>query len=147
MKTCLNELASSIDDASEKNDPDKLRELSQDCEKRVVDTSTSSSDKPILLFYQANCYAGIRHAKTKNNQQNHLSWQEDERVKEICLLRKAIRELGFTQLNNLYQCKIHTNLGNILYHLGRVIEAINQWNNALSTIPNFAMALGNKGSA
>jgi hypothetical protein len=40
---------------------------------------------------------------------------------------------------------MHTNLGNLFSHCGRVIDAVREWDEALRIDPTFGMALGNRG--
>ncbi|WP_229734236.1 hypothetical protein [Terasakiella brassicae] len=98
----------------------------------------------IRYFFQANCFNALGQAKHKNSE-DRLSWQQDESVLQVLALRRAIAHPSFIEVNDIWKCKIYTNLGNCLNFLGRICEAIRQWDHALEIIPNFAMALGNRG--
>lgn len=135
-------LATKIDAATEEGDISELRTLLDKC---IDELKTATGrNRAILHFYEANCYsalAAMRHYESADE----WSWSQDELVSEILSLRKAVSEQEFFELEPVFQCKILTNLGNILSHLGRFVEAIKSWDAALRIIPNFAMALGNKG--
>ena len=64
-------------------------------------------------------------------------------------LRTALQKIKGAGLKSerekLLFCQINTNLGNHLSHLGRIVEAIEYWNESIKLIPNFGMALGNLG--
>lgn len=87
--------------------------------------------------YQAK--AGFQFRKGQNNfflKKDNLDFAKDQ-------YRKAL------QLNpdNKLKTQILVNLGNCFDHLGRVVEALDCYDLALTLQPNFGMALGNKGKA
>ncbi len=78
-----------------------------------------------------------------------------EKQKEIFFLKKDNldsakyyyrKALGFKSGNNL-TAQILVNLGNCFDYIGRVVEALECYDQALGLRPNFGMALGNKGKA
>ena len=52
---------------------------------------------------------------------------------------------GFEGLGLIERAQALNNLGNILNHIGRFVEAIEAWDRALALVPNMAMANGNRG--
>lgn len=139
MEDTLLSLAIEIDDAAEKNDSEKLENLVSRCQ---VLTNDQSFNKSILFFYQANCHASLASIRSDRNR---WSWQENETLSQVLCLRRSVSEASFDAIDRINKAKIFTNLGNSLNSLGRFIEAIRYWDLALNELPNFAMALGNKG--
>jgi tetratricopeptide (TPR) repeat protein len=93
-------------------------------------------------YYRANICSGKRHA---SDEWKSWVWKSKNIDSEILELRRAIQHIGFVELDKVAQAQAYTNLGNILNHTGRFIEAIECWDLALSIIPRFAMASGNRG--
>jgi len=142
MNALIEEIGRQVDIASDDKDADRLRILSKQCQNVIEDAS--SIDKIILKFFEANCYGAL--VKIESTNEEYLwSWNNDERVSEILALRQAVSNTSFSSLPALWQCKILTNLGNRLNNLGRFVDALKYWDSALQIMPNFAMALGNKG--
>jgi len=63
--------------------------------------------------------------------------------KEIIHLRMALH--GIDALSDERACQILTNLGNLMDHIGRFVDAIEYWDRALDKLPSFPMARGNRG--
>ena len=71
---------------------------------------------------------------------------EDSNLREAKKrLRKAIELSG--DLGSIEKAKLLTDYGNCLDHLGRTVEALQAYEDALSIEPTFPMALGNKALA
>ena len=140
MDSLTEKIAHQIDAATDNSDSEKLLELSKQCQDKVE--NTDNADNAILRYFEANCYSALQ---TIRNTDGEYSWDQDYSVSTILALRQAVLESQFGKLDPIYQCKILTNLGNITNSLGRFINAIKYWDSALQIIPNFAMALGNKG--
>lgn len=105
------------------------------------------SDYHIVLshYFKSNAYsalAGIRH---RQNGKPALMWDSPEAQQQMLALNSAISHKGFTTLDPVRQCQILTNYGNLLNDVGRVIDAIVQWDKALSIFPNFGKARGARG--
>lgn len=99
----------------------------------------------ILHYFNANAWADIRKFSICSNFNRVWDWQQSEIEHEIYHLRSALNSEGFKGLPKLRQCQILTNIANLLDHIGRFVEAIEYWNNALDIIPSFSMAQGNRG--
>lgn len=93
-----------------------------------------------LHYFRANAWAGKRHSKPKG-----WMWISDEIDNELLSLRRAIAHPGFSQLGIVQRAQVHTNLGNLLNHIGRFVEAIEAWNEAITLVPKMGMANGNQG--
>ncbi|MCK4706512.1 MAG: hypothetical protein KAT90_13615 [Gammaproteobacteria bacterium] len=141
MDKTLEALALEID-AAEDGNISSLNTLLNKCS-NGLETATGQN-RAIFRFFEANCYSVLAIMRSREPDYE-WSWQQGERISEILSLRKAVLEQGFSELEPIFQCKILTNLGNRLNSLGRFVEAIKYWDAALAILPNFAMALGNKG--
>ncbi|MDD3813577.1 MAG: LA2681 family HEPN domain-containing protein [Desulfocapsaceae bacterium] len=142
MENQLNNLGSEIDVAIEESDVLALNALIDRCNKALE--STDFQNRAIIHFFKANCYSAL--AGMQSGEPDYMwSWQQNDKVLEILSLRRAVSEPEFSNLDPIFQCKILTNLGSSLDQFGRFIEAIQAWDSALAIVPNFAMALGNKG--
>lgn len=93
-------------------------------------------------YFRANIWSSKRRA-SPDWQSWH--WRSKAIDGEILELRRALMHLGFGELDPREQAQIYTNLGNILNHTGRFVEAIEYWDRALIVVPKFAMACGNRG--
>lgn len=93
-------------------------------------------------YFRANIWSARRHMSP--DWQSWI-WKSEFIDSEIFELSRAIRHPGFIELNRIVQAQIYTNLGSILNHIGRFVEAIEYWDRALAVAPRFAMANGNRG--
>jgi hypothetical protein len=98
----------------------------------------------ILNYYLSNAWANSRQL-VRPAGQDLWKWEQPEVERQIIHLRRALRGAGFNELDSLRRCQIITNLGNLLNTVGRFVEAIGYWDEALAIIPSFGMAQGNRG--
>lgn len=141
MKLKLDELAKKIDHYSDISDSDQLSRLVNECLQHAA--IAKGTERVILHYFESNAHAALR--KIKCADENYLwGWEQPEAIAEILALRRAIADPAFVELDRIRRCQIKTNLGNLLNHIGRPVEAIEQWDDALLIIPEFAMALGNR---
>lgn len=105
--------------------------------------SLSDHETALLHYFRANAW----DTRRRSTYANELAWEWDqpELLKQLFHLRSAIRHQGFSQLDQFRRCQIFTNTANLLNTIGRMPEAIEYWDRALALIPNFGMALGNRG--
>ena len=139
----LDLVARLIDEARDKKSKagtDAAFNLLEELEKS--DRAINSEQFVLLHYFRANAYDNRCFEVGETQSWN---WDLPNTQNQILELRKAIRHEGFCELPNIRQCQILTNLGNLLNTIGRFIEAIESWDRAIALIPNFAMALGNKG--
>ncbi|MGP4970825.1 LA2681 family HEPN domain-containing protein [Psychrobacter aquimaris] len=142
MNNELDVISMEIDSAIERGDVSSLNTLLEKCDSMIE--SEDPHLRPIAFFYKANIYSSL--ASLKSHEPEYAwSWKQSEKVLEVLNLRRAIADSEFPSLDPILQCKVYTNLGNSLNQFGRFIEAIKAWDSALNLLPNFAMALGNKG--
>jgi hypothetical protein len=110
----------------------------------MEDRNSIPDEHRILLHYfRANAFEN-RLGQSGETQ----TWLWDvEHMRGVLLeLRAAVQNKSFSKIDPIRQCQILTNLGNKLNSIGRPVEAISEWDRAISIIPKFVMALGNRGS-
>lgn len=97
----------------------------------------------LLEYFRANAWATRSHIA---GVRQSWCWEAPERQEEMLALSRAAHHPGFKDLHEVRRCQILTNHANLLNTVGRSIDAIAGWDAALAIIPNFAMALGNRGA-
>jgi tetratricopeptide (TPR) repeat protein len=106
----------------------------------------SAIERTQLHYFRANaianqsCIAGELQTQT-------WAWERTDLEEQILHLRLALRASLDTGIPSELLCAVRTNLGNVLSHVGRFVEAIEHWNKALAGLPNFGMAQANRGVA
>jgi hypothetical protein len=100
--------------------------------------------RTLLYYFVANAWSGLRTI-TRVAAGKAWDWEQHEIEEEILCLRRALQGNGFDELPKERKCQALTNLGNALNHVGRIVEAIEYWDQAISEVPTFAMAIGNRG--
>ena len=73
------------------------------------------------------------------------AWEHPEREQQVLALSRAAVHPGFAELDLIRCCQILTNRANQLDTIGRFIDAIEGWDDALRIVPRFAMAQANRG--
>ena len=134
----LQEIALAIDAATGDGDEGLLRQLGEECERRL--SSAAGEDRVTLFYYQANTYSAIIEAN-QDDPDYIWNWQNPDEVQNILLLRQAIGEEAFGHIHPILACQIRTNLANRLHSLGRPVAANEQRFKVLKTEPRFAKAL------
>jgi len=104
----------------------------------------SSHELALFHYFVANAWSGLK-ALLRKNTEKVWDWEQEEIENEIFHLRKALQIATHGELPDERLCQILTNLGNLLSHIGRFLEAIEYWNRALEIMPSFGMAQGNRG--
>lgn len=100
------------------------------------------TDGALVEYFRANAWAALSH--TANIRRSWI-WEVPERQAELLALSRASNHASFASLDKVRQCQILTNHANLLYMVGRTIDAVAVWDAALKIIPGFAMARGNRG--
>ncbi|MCD6416863.1 MAG: hypothetical protein J7M08_09250 [Planctomycetes bacterium] len=104
----------------------------------------ASKHEAFAHYFAANAWSAIRHVKFRESVL--WDWNYEGFEKEIVCFRKALRAAeNEPTFPNSGRCQILTNLGNLFDHLGRCVEAVRYWDNALGIDEGFSMALANKG--
>jgi len=101
------------------------------------------AEASLLDYFRANAWDCRR---PKNTKSEVWHWDQAPLQEEIYFLRRAATSQGFETVDHYRKCEILTNLGNLLNHIDRSIEAQEIWRQALVIDPEFWMARGNLGS-
>lgn len=104
----------------------------------------AGADVPLLDYFRANAWHASQRIKHRDTEAA-WSWEQPEAIEQVRSLRRATRRPEFENLDAVRKAQIFTNLANVLNALGRFVEATAIWARALSIIPRFGMALGNRG--
>lgn len=104
----------------------------------------SSTQTTILDYYLSNAWSNRRELEREADKDD-WQWEQPEIEKQITHLRRAHGSDGFRELDVIRRCQILTNLGNLLNTVGRFVEAIGYWDEAIAVLPTFGMAQGNRG--
>jgi hypothetical protein len=137
----LGHLASEIDAAVDRSDIDALAGLIESCASRLQ--TAKGSERVALHYFEANAHLGL-HDIASRDDRYRWQWDQPHATAAILALRRALREPAFASENTMRRWQIPTNLANILSHVGRPVEAIEQWTAVLHDRPTFAIARGNR---
>lgn len=103
----------------------------------------AEKDAALVEYFRANAWAARSHIA---NVRQSWAWECEELQEEMLALSRATYHSGFAMLEKGRRCQILTNRANLLNIVGRSIDAIAGWDDALRIGPHFAMALGNRGA-
>ena len=140
-ESALDELGRQIDSHLEKKDLAGLDDaiaIARKIAKRALRPDLAA----LLHYFEGNIWSSIRHIRRSTDV---WKWDQPETSQEIIAYRLALTHHGFPALPAVRRCQIASNLGNLMYHVGRFVEALAYYDRALSILPKFGMALGNKG--
>ncbi|MFC1516423.1 LA2681 family HEPN domain-containing protein [Thermodesulfobacteriota bacterium] len=101
-----------------------------------------------LNYAVANAW-GELHQLSISGEADVWNWEQEAVEKQLIHLRQAVNALENTgpEQQTEMACPIYTNLAATLYHIGRFVEAVEYWDKALTLMPSFSMARGNRGYA
>lgn len=133
-------LAIAIDTAIDAADRQTLEMLDKRCAALL---RASSEEEVRLWYYRSNVQAALQDIVDAQS----WKWRQPHRERQILYLRRARATTGFAAIGPEGRAQILTNLANTLNSLGRSIEALQLYDDALDQIPHFAVALGNRGIA
>jgi hypothetical protein len=117
--------------------------LDAEAEKHCAALTSTTALGASIWYFRSNIHAALQDISAPRT----WDWRQPHRERQILYLRRAAGHLSFVRLQPVMQAAIFTNLANSLSSLGRSLEAITLYDVALSIVPGFAMALGNKGMA
>ena len=141
----INILGKLIDRCSDKKDLEGLNQALQRISK-VQFGALSPGDHCTLLYFQANAWAAIHRCRAQGNVLP-VGAERPELAKSVSALRQAMRHDGFSDLIPFRRCQILTNLGIDFERMGRRVESIQFFDQALDIDPDFPMARGCRGDA
>jgi len=137
----LDSLAVQINKAADAADAETLLQLDDRCAALVI---TSEGPRAATVwYYRSNVQASLQDLDDPRS----WKWRQPHRERQILYLRRARNDAGFADLHRLVRAQVTTNLANNLDSLGRSVEAIALYDDALCHQPRFAMAIGNRGLA
>ena len=99
-------------------------------------------ERAVLNYFATNAWAVVHSLKPAGER---WEWEQEDLAKQILHLRMALLGDAFEGLSRIRQCQILVNLGNAMSHVGRFVDAILHWKQALAKDPTFSMAIGNLG--
>ena len=97
-----------------------------------------------LQYFESNAWADLRDPVWDAGG-NELPWDGTEVENQILGLRRSILLGSQAKESPFWLPMAWTNLGNVLDHVGRPVEALEAWTEALVIEPRHAMARGNRG--
>jgi len=101
----------------------------------------SADRKALSYYFLANVWANLRVLAGEDRGE----WEKPELERELYNLRMALRHEATPGFESERVCQMLTNLANVLFGVGRPVEAIQCWDRALQRLPHFSMARGNRG--
>jgi tetratricopeptide (TPR) repeat protein len=114
-----------------------------------VDTRVLSKHQLAIFHYHVSNVWGNSFKLLPDDRKQERIWEQPEIEKQLIHNRLAVSALeasdGASQLPVV--CAIYTNLANTLFQIGRFVEALEYWDRALVLMPDFGMAVANKGYA
>lgn len=146
MSYVFEELAHAIDASCESQDEPALRRFLAQI--ATIDrVHMPVSEKAALAFYEANIFAALRAGVEAPGP---AEWSEpllEDEIRALRLARGELADRSTSELGNDLKLRILTNLANALNRCGRVVEAVELWDEVLAEHPRFGMAMGNKALA
>lgn len=112
---------------------------------RLQPVMESDRDRTLLFYFEGNAWSTLWSLRSGSEPGVAWAWEAPEIEKWIVALRHARRSPGFEQLDVYQRCQVLTNLASALSNVGRIIEAIAYWDQALDLDPTFSMATAAKG--
>lgn len=102
----------------------------------------SQEDKRVFFYYLGNGYGERANIRRQANPQ-HGYFQKE--ASDFHLAAECYRKACQYGTQDFVTTQTFVNLGNDMDHQGRCLEALDYYERALSILPDFGMALGNKG--
>lgn len=110
---------------------------------RLQATNLGEVDRALSDYFAANAHA-IRRTLSPPQGATDL-WDDPDLEGEIRHLRLALKSRGFSKVRPYQRCQAQTNLGNALSRCGRLVEALEWYDEALAIDSTFGMAAANRG--
>lgn len=109
----------------------------------AIEEKCMPEDACVVRYTLSNAWAALH--RIRNAPSALWSWAQPELLQQVYWLRAAIQHEGYAALPAARRGQIHCNLGNALSEIGRFVEAIVEWQQALREYPILGMARGNLG--
>ena len=104
-----------------------------------------ASEHALLYYFEGNAWSALSGLRSKSDEDSAWEWEAPDFERKIVALRCARTSTGFERLSMYRRCQVLTNLGSAMSNVGRLVEAIAYWDEALGLDDSFAMAQGSKG--
>ena len=115
----------------------------------LLQHTLTPDQRAVVNYYLSNAWEALRVSR-RSGWALH-EWEQPEIAEQIINLRSAARlgdvSHGTGEEGTLHaprRCQIYTNLGNLMSHCGRIVDAVAYWDRALALDGRFAMAHGNR---
>jgi tetratricopeptide (TPR) repeat protein len=144
IEKALNHLADLIDTALDSRQRDGLThalKLGDELRNRKL----TGRQSIMLHYFLGNAWSNLRAVERAGTVAS-WNWEQNEIEQEVTNFRIALNNPEFGKTVKYRRCQLLTNLGNLMNHVGRFVEAQEYWNRALQIMPDFGMCLGNRGS-
>lgn len=133
-------LVDAMTDDSDLDDSNRAKQIIDILRKRNSLTSIELAQ----LEYNEAGYHSLNRFRRAHFQE--WSWEDAEIERELsCLLRAQQQAERTPDLDASFRCQILINIGNLLSYLGRFVDAIFYWQQAIKIDARFGMAVGNLG--
>jgi hypothetical protein len=129
----LNLIAQAIDDAADRADDDLNSQALKWCD-QIESRLGSDVQRSLLDYFRANGWAN-RAVARRGDQAAVWAWDLEELGQQIFLLRRAVANPAFGQLDPVRRCQMLTNLANQLDTAGRFVESRQIWSSRLLKFP------------
>jgi tetratricopeptide (TPR) repeat protein len=117
-----------------------------DLSREIEDRVRNSPYIVFLHYFRGNAFSALRKIRCPGRHQS-LRWEIPEAEDEIRSFRMALSLAKEKELPTRLKCQILTNLGNVLDFIGRFVESIRYYDEALAIDSQFTMAMRNRGYA
>lgn len=98
-----------------------------------------------VAYFRSNAWAA-RFKRDVANRPESWHWEQPIKAQQIFWLRRVMANPAFQQWHEVRRCQTITNLGTCFSNVGRFVEAIELYTRAISIIPHFWEAIGNRGA-
>ena len=104
----------------------------------------TAANVAVLDYFEGNAWSCLRRLNHREGQ-DPWAWRQPELIQEVMCFRRALKGSAYLPLDR--QLPMLTNLGNIMSHLGRQVEALAYYDRAMELYPKYSMTLGNRAQA
>lgn len=120
----------------------------KDLSTRIDQRFLSGTQLAVFHYHLSNVWGNTEQLQRSSGMEA-AEWEQEGIEKQLIHNRLSVAALeqagNHTPVSTV--CTITTNLANVLFQVGRFVEALETWDSVLCRDPNFGMALANKGLA
>lgn len=137
----LEELGALIDLSGDLRRPEGVQAALQ-WANRLQGLSLDVTQLALVHYFEANAWETSRILSGRV--EDIWTWPHSELEKQIVHLRWALKYGASAELPRYRLCQIHTNLGNLMSHCGRIADALAYWDRAIAIDAAAGMPRGNR---